>query len=70
MHRHGDRYPLASELVYIQGLSNKLGNATAALKKAQLPNDLAFLKNGYKTRLGHDDLTAIGRRTLFEHGVA
>ncbi|EIN04060.1 phosphoglycerate mutase-like protein [Punctularia strigosozonata HHB-11173 SS5] len=70
MGRHGDRYPLGSELVYIQGLAYKIGNATAAIKKAKLPSDLAFLKDGYTTKLGTNDLTAPGRQTLFDHGVA
>ncbi|RPD61200.1 phosphoglycerate mutase-like protein [Lentinus tigrinus ALCF2SS1-7] len=69
MHRHGSRYPLASELVYITELVEKLSNATAAIKKARLPDNLAFLKDGYASTLGHDDLTAPGRMELFQHGV-
>ena len=69
MHRHGARYPLASELVFITELVEKLGNATAAIKKARLPDSLEFLKDGYTTTLGHDDLTAPGRLELFQHGV-
>ncbi|RDX57456.1 phosphoglycerate mutase-like protein [Lentinus brumalis] len=69
MHRHGARYPLASELVYITQLVEKLGNASAAIQKAKLPDNLAFLKGGYASTLGHDDLTAPGRMELFQHGV-
>ncbi|OJT15560.1 Thiamine-repressible acid phosphatase pho4 [Trametes pubescens] len=69
MHRHGSRFPLASELVFITDLVAKLANSSAAIKKAHLPAGLAFLKDGYTTTLGHDDLTAPGRMQLFEHGV-
>lgn len=69
MGRHGSRYPLASELVFIQGLSTKLAMASASIQSAHLPSELAFLKSGYNTTLGHDDLTAPGRLQLFEHGV-
>ena len=69
MQRHGSRYPLASELVYITGLVEKLGNASHAIKKAKLPSALAFLQDGYTSTLGHDDLTAPGRLQLFTHGV-
>lgn len=69
MGRHGSRYPLAGELVFIQGLSAKLAAASASIQKAKLPSELAFLKSGYNTTLGHDDLTAPGRRQLFDHGT-
>ena len=69
MQRHGARYPLVSELASITGLVAKLGNHSAALRKARLPEELAFLKDGYTSTLGHDDLTAPGRLQLFEHGV-
>ncbi|KAI0366123.1 phosphoglycerate mutase-like protein [Pilatotrama ljubarskyi] len=69
MHRHGSRYPLASELVFITNLVSKLANASKAIQKARLPTNLAFLKDGYTSTLGHDDLTAPGRMQLFEHGV-
>ncbi|KAG8764108.1 acid phosphatase pho5, partial [Ceratobasidium sp. 423] len=67
--RHGSRYPLASELAFIQGLSSKLAMASASIHAARLPPELEFLKSGYNTTLGHDDLTAPGRLQLFEHGV-
>lgn len=69
MGRHGSRFPLPSELPFIQGLSYKLGNHTAAIQKARLPRALAFLRQGYTTSLGTNDLTAPGRQTLFAHGV-
>ncbi|KZP28916.1 phosphoglycerate mutase-like protein [Athelia psychrophila] len=70
MGRHGNRFPLSSELPYIQGLVAQLANASAAIQKARLPSNLAFLKSGYTTSLGTNDLTAPGRQTLFDHGVA
>ena len=69
MHRHGSRWPLASELVYITDLVAKLGNASAEIQKAKLPKSMEFLKDGYTTTLGHDNLTAPGRMQLFQHGV-
>lgn len=70
MHRHGARFPLSSELVFIQNLASKLANHTADIQKAKLPESLEFLKVGYNSTLGHDNLTAIGRAELFDHGVA
>ncbi|KAI0768162.1 phosphoglycerate mutase-like protein [Trametes elegans] len=69
MHRHGSRYPLASELVFITNLVSKLANASEAIHSARLPEGLAFLKDGYVSTLGHDDLTPPGRLQLFQHGV-
>ena len=69
MHRHGSRYPLVSELVFVTDLVAKLANASGAIQKARLPANLEFLKDGYTSTLGHDDLTAPGRPQLFEHGV-
>ncbi|EJD45339.1 phosphoglycerate mutase-like protein [Auricularia subglabra TFB-10046 SS5] len=72
MARHGDRYPLASELPPIQGLVAKLQSDAGkrAIARARLPSGLAFLKRGYTSTLGANDLSARGRQTLFEHGVA
>lgn len=74
MHRHGSRYPLASELTYVTNLVSKLSNSSSALSssKAQhsLPKELQFLTGGYTSTLGHDDLSAPGRRELFDSGVA
>ncbi|KAH7911681.1 phosphoglycerate mutase-like protein [Hygrophoropsis aurantiaca] len=69
MQRHGSRWPLANELVFIQNLALKLGKAVDVLRKADLPPSLQFLKHGYETELGHDNLTAPGRKELFTHGV-
>ncbi|KAH8099980.1 phosphoglycerate mutase-like protein, partial [Cristinia sonorae] len=69
MIRHGSRYPLASELKFITNLVSKLNNHTADIQKAKLPDNLQFLKDGYTSTLGHDDLTAPGRAQLFQHGV-
>ncbi|TCD65148.1 acid phosphatase pho5 [Steccherinum ochraceum] len=69
MIRHGSRYPLASELPFITNLVAKLGNHTADIQKAKLPGNLQFLKDGYTSTLGHDDLTAPGRAQLFQHGI-
>ena len=70
MQRHGSRLPLVTELPAIQGLVAKLGNNSAAIAKAHLPSNLQFLKAGYVSTLGHDDLTAPGRQELFDHGVS
>jgi len=69
MGRHGNRFPLATELPFIQQLTYKLGNHSNAIQKANLPSNLAFLEKGYTTSLGINDLTAPGRRALFDHGV-
>ncbi|KAJ7679018.1 phosphoglycerate mutase-like protein [Mycena polygramma] len=69
MQRHGSRWPLSNELPYITNLTVKLAGAAAAIKKAHLPDGLAFLKDGYTTSLGINNLTAPGRRALFDHGV-
>ncbi|KZV78230.1 phosphoglycerate mutase-like protein [Exidia glandulosa HHB12029] len=70
MGRHGDRFPLASELPFTTAMVAKLDAAKAAISKAKLPTSLSFLKSGYVSTLGTNDLTARGRQTLFEHGVA
>ncbi len=70
MQRHGSRYPLVSELVFITNLVSKLAGSSAAIKKAELPSSMEFLKDGYTSTLGHDDLTAPGRLQLFDHGVS
>jgi len=67
--RHGSRFPLVSELSFIQNLTYLLGNKSETIQKARLPKELQFLKDGYTTTLGHDDLTAPGREQLFSHGV-
>lgn len=69
MGRHGSRFPIVIELPYIQNLTYRLGNASEAVQNANLPKSLEFLKKGYTTSLGHDDLTPPGRQQLFDHGV-
>lgn len=74
MQRHGSRYPLGSELTpYITNLVAKLGNASAVLSSSKavhsLPSELQFLAKGYTSSLGVNDLTAPGRKELFDHGV-
>jgi hypothetical protein len=69
MGRHGSRFPLSSELPYITNLTVKLAAAAAAIKNAHLADSLAFLKDGYTSTLGTNNLTAPGRRQLFNHGV-
>ncbi|KAK0446262.1 histidine phosphatase superfamily [Armillaria borealis] len=69
MGRHGSRWPLQSELVYITNLTEKLAASTEYIQNADLPENLQFLKSGYVTTLGHDNLTAPGRKEMFDHGV-
>ncbi|KAJ7476057.1 phosphoglycerate mutase-like protein [Mycena latifolia] len=71
MGRHGSRFPLSSELPYITNLTAKLAApaGAAAIKRAHLPASMQFLKDGYTSTLGVNDLTAPGRRQLFDHGV-
>ncbi len=69
MGRHGSRWPLQSELVYITNLTQKLAASTEYIQNADLPENLQFLKSGYVTTLGHDNLTAPGRKEMFDHGV-
>lgn len=70
MQRHGSRFPLTSELVFTTNLVEKLANHSVTIQKLNtLPSNLAFLKKGYTSTLGHDDLTAPGRMQLFDHGV-
>lgn len=70
MGRHGSRWPLASELEYIVNLTTKVSGSWDYIQNADLPESMSFLKNGYTTSLGHDNLTATGRKQLFDHGVA
>ncbi|KAL1739919.1 histidine phosphatase superfamily, partial [Schizophyllum fasciatum] len=70
MGRHGSRWPLSSELEYIVNLTEKLSASWDYVQNADLPESMLFLKEGYTTCLGHDNLTATGRKQLFDHGVA
>ncbi|KAF7327933.1 Phosphoglycerate mutase-like protein [Mycena kentingensis (nom. inval.)] len=69
MGRHGSRFPLSNELPYIQNLTTKLAAKAEFVRKAKLPESMEFLKDGYTTALGTNNLTAPGRRQLFDHGV-
>jgi acid phosphatase len=69
LNRHGSRYPLGSELTSVTGLVTALANHSSAVAKAKLPSSLAFLKNGYTSTLGTNDLTAPGRQQLFDAGI-
>ncbi|KAL7411861.1 histidine phosphatase superfamily [Mrakia frigida] len=66
MQRHGSRLPLASEQIYSQNVSD-LFKANASLL-ANVSGKYEFLKT-WTTKQGHDDLTAPGRKQLFENGV-
>ena len=70
MQRHGSRYPLVSELVFITNLVAKLDKHASRLCELHLPANLQFLQDGYTSTLGHDDLTVPGRKELFDHGAA
>ncbi|KIY42852.1 phosphoglycerate mutase-like protein [Fistulina hepatica ATCC 64428] len=69
MGRHGSRYPLSDEIVYITNLTAKLADAAEYIAMADLPDNMLFLKHGYKSDLGTNNLTAPGRQQLFNHGV-
>ncbi|KAI1412131.1 histidine phosphatase superfamily [Hypoxylon sp. FL1857] len=72
IHRHGSRYPHPDELAVIQSLADYINNNSALFSKpqAQLPDVWSFLIGGWNHTLGTDDLTAPGRKQLFDHGVA
>ncbi len=73
IHRHGSRGPISSEIGYIRNLSYYLNNHTSLLSSpvSKPHQKLAFLaETGWNANaLKQDDLTAVGRRELFEHGV-
>lgn len=73
IHRHGSRGPISQEIGTVRNLSYYLNNHTAQLSQpaAKLPSQFAFLAGeGWNAdKLKQDDLTAVGRRELFEHGV-
>jgi acid phosphatase len=60
---------LTSSTQSVTGLVSALANASKAITKAKLPDDLQFLKAGYVSTLGTNDLTAPGRQELFDAGV-
>ncbi|KAJ9477254.1 putative Constitutive acid phosphatase (putative) [Pseudozyma hubeiensis] len=75
IHRHGSRGPISQEIGTIRNLSYYLNNHTSLLTspRSPPPRKLAFLsQNGggwSSDNLHQDDLTAVGRRELFDHGV-
>ncbi|KAI0838457.1 phosphoglycerate mutase-like protein [Hypoxylon sp. FL0890] len=72
VHRHGSRFPHPDELPVIQNLADYINNNSALFSnpQAQLPDVWSFLIGGWNSTLGTDDLTAPGRKQLFDHGVA
>ncbi|KAI1453767.1 phosphoglycerate mutase-like protein [Annulohypoxylon moriforme] len=72
VHRHGSRHPHAEELTIIESLSHYINNNSAIFSdpQSQLPDAWSFLAEGWNSTLGVDDLTASGRKQLFDHGVA
>lgn len=70
LHRHGSRFPTKAKLSTITNLVKKLASKVDVIKQAKLPAELAFLKDGYTSTLGTDDLTPPGRADMFEHGVS
>ncbi|EST06951.1 Histidine phosphatase superfamily, clade-2 [Kalmanozyma brasiliensis GHG001] len=73
IHRHGSRGPISSEIGSVRNLSYYLNNHTSLLRSpvSAPPQRLAFLsESGWNAdALKQDDLTAVGRRELFSHGV-
>jgi acid phosphatase len=72
IHRHGSRQPLSSELPTIQNLSYYINNNTALFKNphGQLPDEFSFLSSGWSSTFTSNNLSAVGRQQLFDHGVA
>lgn len=68
LHRHGSRGP-EWEDKYIQKLVETLDNSSQVIHRAHLPPNLRFLKDGYESDLVPHELTVVGRRQLFDHGV-
>ncbi|KAF8136585.1 phosphoglycerate mutase-like protein [Boletus edulis] len=68
LHRHGSRGPM-SEQNFILGLVETLDNARDIIRSTPLPPNLQFLKQGYEYQLVPQELTIVGRRELFDHGV-
>ncbi|KAG0707683.1 phosphoglycerate mutase-like protein [Suillus ampliporus] len=68
MHRHGSRGP-SGEHKYIRRLVQALDDATDIIREAELPHELEFLRAGYSSSLTPHNLTILGRKELFDHGV-
>jgi hypothetical protein len=54
---------------YILKLVDTLDKARDIIQAAELPPYLEFLKEGYEYQLVPEELTIVGRKELFEHGV-
>lgn len=57
------------EQQFILGLVETLDSARDIIQSAPLPQNLQFLKEGYEYQLVPQELTIVGRRELFDHGV-
>ncbi|KAF8435759.1 phosphoglycerate mutase-like protein [Boletus edulis BED1] len=68
LHRHGSRGP-TGEQDHILELANTLEKAWDIIQSSDLPPYLKFLKQGYKYDLVPEELTIVGRKELFDHGV-
>ncbi|KAG8217723.1 histidine phosphatase superfamily [Butyriboletus roseoflavus] len=68
LHRHGSRGPVF-EQEFILGLVETLDSARDIIQATPLPPNLQFLKQGYEYQLVPQELTIVGRRELFDHGV-
>ncbi|KAH0827169.1 phosphoglycerate mutase-like protein [Lanmaoa asiatica] len=68
LHRHGSRGPVV-EQKFILGLVETLETARNIIQATPLPPTLQFLKEGYDYQLVPQELTIVGRRELFDHGV-
>ncbi|KAI9566387.1 phosphoglycerate mutase-like protein [Boletus coccyginus] len=70
LHRHGSRGPVMEE-DYIGQLVDTLGKARDSIQAADLPPYLEFLREGqgYESQAVPEELTVVGRKELFDHGV-
>ncbi|KAG1891092.1 phosphoglycerate mutase-like protein [Suillus subluteus] len=68
MHRHGSRGPIG-EHRYIERLIQTLHDAADIIQEVELPHELEFLRAGYNSSLTPHNLTILGRKELFDHGV-
>ncbi|KAG1875199.1 phosphoglycerate mutase-like protein [Suillus tomentosus] len=68
VHRHGSRGPIGEQR-YIEQLVQTLHDATDVIQKVELPHELEFLRAGYNFSLAPHNLTILGRKELFDHGV-
>ena len=68
LHRHGSRGPVFEQDDILK-LVDTLDKARDIIQAAHLPPYLEFLKEGYKYQLVPEELTIVGRKELFEHGI-